>query len=610
MKSTSSQRDREIIELLKSLKSLEAQYPLELLAARRSAFIGQVVQRGVVSVQEAKLAQDQEIIKALEGLKSIDSSYPSELLAARRAAFISQIAQQGVVGIQEAKPSQDEDIIKALEGLKALETEYPAELLAARRAAFIDRLPQRDKVNVRQARAAQGQEIVKNLENLKSLEPEYPSELLASRRAAFIGQVVQRGDEAMAAQDEKIINLLGGLKSAKIEYPPKLLAARRSAFIRQVVGWGGISLLDALRSAIRSRLTYIPKVSLAPMMQVMRTSLVIAVIILAAFVASLMGNRNLFNPTPTENEISRPIPVSATSTQGLVKTICKSGESPPLCLAEGSDNKESLTFQGNGVARAAVAKDALSGYNGVHDAAHVNDGLYGNEASWISNSAYSWIKIDLGKITNINTVTFGRDRLGNYNDRDPGQFTIAVALSDNVYADGNSSKDSIEYTLVYDSERAGFDGAVSAAQTVQAYFGSVTARFVKITFSNPGTAIDEVEVFLVQPSLLVSDRPIERTKDRPPRATLTNIPTNTPHPTSIPTDVPTRTPQPTNTPTDIPTDTPQPTNTPEPTDTSTPMPSHTPWPTRTPTDILTDTPQLTDPPTVISTDTPVLEVTP
>jgi len=347
-------------------------------------------------------------------------------------------------------------------------------------------------------------------------------------------------------------------------------------------------------------------------MQVMRTSLVMAGIIIAAFVGSLMGNRSLFSPTPTENEIARPLPVSATSTQGLVMTICEPGYLPPLCLAEGSANGENLTFQGNGVARAAVAKDNLPGFNGIHHASRVNDGLYGDGASWISNSAYSWIKIDLGKLTNINTVAFGRDRLGNHDDRDPGQFTIAVALSDNVYADGNSSNDSIEYTLVYDSERAGFDGSVFAAETVQAYFGSVTARFVKITFTNPGTAIDEIEVFMVQPALIVSDGPIDRTKDRPSRATSTSIPTNTVQPTALPTN----TPPPTITPTDIPTDTPEPTNTPRPTitptdiPTDTPEPTSTPQPTEAPTDIPTDIPTATDAPVFRLSDTPVPESTP
>ena len=100
---------------------------------------------------------------------------------------------------------------------------------------------------------------------------------------------------------------------------------------------------------------------------------------------------------------------------------------------------------------------------------YLNDGLYGPGASWISNSAYSWIKIDLGKSTTINTVAFGRDRLGNFNDRDPGSFVIAVALSDNVYADGNSSNDYVEYTEVYDSEQVGFNGIVSGSETIQAH---------------------------------------------------------------------------------------------------------------------------------------------
>jgi hypothetical protein len=502
-----------------------------------------------------------------------------------------------MVAVQEAKSSQDQEIIKNLESLKSLEPEYPPELLAARRAAFIDQIPQRNVLSVQEAKSSQDQEIIKNLESLKSLEPEYPSELLAARRAAFIGQIVQRGEEALAAQDQQVINVLGSLKSAKVEYPPQLLSARRSAFIRQIAGRSGFSLLEVLRSAIQSKLTYIRKALTAPRMQVMRTSLVLAVLIMAAIVVSLMGNPNQFNPSPTENEISRPLPVSATSTQGLVMTTCEPGESPPLCLGEGSDNKENLTFQGNGVARAAVAKDSLPGFNGIHHAGHVNDGRYGDEASWISNSAYSWIKIDLGKVANINTVAFGRDRLGNYNDRDPGQFTIAVALGDDVYADGNSSNDSIEYTMVYDSERAGFDGSVSAAETVQAYFGAVPARYVKITFTNPGTAIDEIEVFMVRPALLGSDSPIERTRDKPSRATSTNIPTDTPRPTSTSTDIPaTDTPVPTNTPTDVPTDTPEPTNTRR--------------PTRTPTDIPSDTPPPTDPITAIPTDTPMPEPTP
>lgn len=551
MKPNYSPHDQEIIEALESLKSQTAEYPPELLAARRAAFIGEIVQRRETA-KEAQRSKDQQVIEILEGLKAVKSEYPSELLAARRAAFISQIVQRGAVGAGEAQPSQERDVIEILESLKAVKSEYPQELFAA-------------------------------------------------RRAAFIRQVT--GEEVLTEQDENVIKLLGSLKAAKAEYPPRLLTARKAAFVRQVRGWGSVSLLEVLRSAIQRQLTFMATISLAPMMKSMRASLVVVGILAATFIASVLGDRTLLaqiiNPSPTQIEVSRPNPVSATSTQELQTTICKPGYSPPLCLAKKFDTSKDLTYQGNG-AQPAVAKDTLPGHSGIHKAAYINDGHYGNGASWISNSPYSWIKIDLGEVKDINTVEFGRDRLGNYNDRDPGQFTIAVALSDDVYADGNSSKDNIEYTLVYDSERAGFTGRVSGAETVTAHFGSVTARFVKITFANPGTAIDEVEVFMVQPALVLSGEQTERPNNRPPRATATPIPTNTLRPTS--------TPLPTDTPTDIPTNTPvPPTDTPQPTDTPTDVP-----PTNTPTEIPpTNTPlPPTDLPTAIPTDTPTPEATP
>ncbi|HEX6269098.1 MAG TPA: discoidin domain-containing protein [Anaerolineales bacterium] len=561
MKASSSPHDQEVIEILERLKSLTAEYPAGLLSARRAAFINQVMERREASdgeVQPSPEQAEQEIVAILQGLRHANAEYPTELLATRRAAFMNQIAQRRQA-VNDVRTSEDQEILQALDNLRPVKTEYPQELLAARRAAFLDQAAQLGKVNV---------------------------------------------EEAAAAQDQEIIQLLRSLKSASVEYPAKLLNARRATFVGQIRRWGGISLLDVLRSAIQSKLSYIDRLSLAPMMKVMRTSLVVASVLAIAFVASWLGNRTTmneaFNPSPTQVEVSRPIASSTTSTQESQTTICKPGYLPPLCLAKKFDTNQDLTFQGNG-ARPAVAKDTLPGHSGIHQPAYANDGQYGNGSSWVSNSAYSWIKIDLGQATAINTVTFGRDRLGNYSDRHPGQFTIAVALSDNVYADGNSSDDMIEYKTVYDSERSGFSGTVSGSETVQAHFGSVVARYVKITFSNPGTAIDEVEAFMVQPAVVQSGRPTDRPNNRPPRATQTPIPTHTLRPTNtstpIPTNTLTHTPWPTNTPTDTPTNTPRPTNTP------TDIPTNTPRPTNMPTDIPTSTPRPTNMPTDIPTNT-------
>ena len=99
----------------------------------------------------------------------------------------------------------------------------------------------------------------------------------------------------------------------------------------------------------------------------------------------------------------------------------------------------------------------------------------------------------------IDRVTFGRDRLGFFDGRDPGQFTVELALTDNVFANGNDDDDSTEYVVVLDSTTAagGFTGTINGADTIQASFDPATARYVKLTFTTLGAAIDEVEVFSV-----------------------------------------------------------------------------------------------------------------
>jgi hypothetical protein len=531
-------------------------------------------------------SQDQEIIKLLESLKALDAEYPSELLAARRGAFIEYIARRQA-GVREALSVQDQEIVQLLETLGSRDAEYPSELLAARRA-----------VEVEKARPSKNQAIIDILQSLESAKAEYPPELRTARRAAFIRQIAQRStaeiqEEEMPAQAAAITRGFAKLKSVEPGYPSHLLAARRAAFRRQVARERGVTLLDALRSAIQRWFSQKGGPPLIPM-RALRTSLIMAGILAATLVGSMAyGGREHLSVQPTplapqEHELAGPVPPSATSTDELAEPICKPGYAPPLCLAKEFDQRDDLTFQGNG-ARAAVAKDTLPGYTGIHQAAYANDGLYGHGASWVSNSAYSWIKIDLGKTTAINTVTFGRDRLGNFNDRDPGQFVIAVAMFDNIYADGNSSNDNIEYIQVYNSQADGFTGNVSGAETIRAAFGPVLARFVKITFANAGTAIDEVEAFMVQPhSVVVNSSTNEENDPRRHQSTLTPRPTNTLVPTDTFTPVPTNTPQPTDTPLPPPTDTPLPPPTdtplPPPTDTPAPLPTDLPPIEATPTD--------------------------
>jgi hypothetical protein len=124
-----------------------------------------------------------------------------------------------------------------------------------------------------------------------------------------------------------------------------------------------------------------------------------------------------------------------------------------------------------------------------------NDGFYGNGASWIPVYSNAWLKVDLGGDFVIDTITFGRDRLDYFNDRDPGQFTVSVSSNDVVYANGNDASDSLEYTQIVDSSVLGYSGVINWDETIQVNFDPVNARFIKLEFTNPNVAIDEIQVF-------------------------------------------------------------------------------------------------------------------
>jgi len=553
-------------------------------------------------VKPTSAPQDEEIIKLLQRLGSVKVEYPDELLAARRLAFITKLEQRRMAGADKQEYPSEGQVIDLLEGLKPITADYPPDLLAARRAAFLAQIEEHNRV-VALEESPSEEQVIELLGNLKPAVSAYPSELLAARRAAFIAQIRQHNredlqEEALPLQNGRVFKLLERLKSIEVEYPLKLWSARRSAVVAQIRD-GRVSILEALRSTLRNLFSGKSQMQLAPVSGFRRLSVVIATVLVAVFMGSLAyGNRQpiigIFGPSIFQREVSHPTPMAAvTDTGEVAEVICKPGYLPPLCLAQRFDKSRDLTFPGNGSARPAVAKDTIPGYGRIHKAAYINDGLYGPGASWISNSAYSWIKVDLGEVMTINTITFGRDRLGNFNDGDPGQFVVAVAISDNVYADGDSSEDAMEYTAVYDSQESGFDGIVSGPETIKASFDPVPARFVKITFQNAGTAVDEIEVFMLQPPGFAS-LSTQRPRDTSVPPTFTAVPTNTLIPSKTPTRIPTRTPFPTNTATLWPTFTPRPTNTntPIPTDTPLPPPTDTPVPPPTNTSILpSDTPE-------------------
>lgn len=91
----------------------------------------------------------------------------------------------------------------------------------------------------------------------------------------------------------------------------------------------------------------------------------------------------------------------------------------------GSDGKSNLALASHGAK--ASASSCLSGY-AIHQIAHLNDGQYGNEHSWIAASTSTeWAQIELPEPARIARITLSRDREGRHIDRIPVQVDLQLS---------------------------------------------------------------------------------------------------------------------------------------------------------------------------------------
>ena len=63
----------------------------------------------------------------------------------------------------------------------------------------------------------------------------------------------------------------------------------------------------------------------------------------------------------------------------------------------------------------------------IHQIAHLNDGWYGNQASWIAKTPAAWAEIDLGDVYTISQVRLSNDQIKQFSDRKPVDYRILVA---------------------------------------------------------------------------------------------------------------------------------------------------------------------------------------
>ncbi|MHC4170962.1 MAG: discoidin domain-containing protein, partial [Planctomycetota bacterium] len=118
----------------------------------------------------------------------------------------------------------------------------------------------------------------------------------------------------------------------------------------------------------------------------------------------------------------------------FVRFVIQQSSASQPCIDElevyGPDGKLNLALAQYGAK--ATASSCLPGY-AIHRTAHLNDGLYGNDHSWIAaGTRNEWAQIEFPAEVTIARVVFSRDRNGRYHDR------IPVSIEIRVSADGTN----------------------------------------------------------------------------------------------------------------------------------------------------------------------------
>lgn len=103
----------------------------------------------------------------------------------------------------------------------------------------------------------------------------------------------------------------------------------------------------------------------------------------------------------------------------VVRLIIRRSHAGQPCLDEleicGPDSGTNLALATRGAV--ARASSSLAGY-AIHAVAHLNDGLYGNDHSWIAGTdGEEWAEIELPAPAQVSRVVWSRDRNGKFTDR-------------------------------------------------------------------------------------------------------------------------------------------------------------------------------------------------
>ena len=136
----------------------------------------------------------------------------------------------------------------------------------------------------------------------------------------------------------------------------------------------------------------------------------------------------------------------------------------------------------------ARASGTLPGH-AIHKLEHLNDGLTGNDHSWISNSGTGWVQIDLPKLGKIQRIVWSRDRLEKFRDRVATKYVIQVAAKPEEWTTVAGSEDHQPFNAAEDPNaflsRLSKEDA-EAARSLQSQLAEVRRRSAALSGNETG----------------------------------------------------------------------------------------------------------------------------
>ncbi|MBK8285974.1 MAG: choice-of-anchor D domain-containing protein [Ahniella sp.] len=138
----------------------------------------------------------------------------------------------------------------------------------------------------------------------------------------------------------------------------------------------------------------------------------------------------------------------------------------------------------------------------AHSIAHLTDGQYGNDFSWVNDVPAPFAGVALGASRSVNQIAFGRDNTGGFSgDRTFGVFTLQYTNVPNPGANTPAGSWTTIGTLDYQ-----FAGGLNFATPSRRHvfsFNPVTATALRLVSSTGNNAIDELEIYRQLPELIV-----------------------------------------------------------------------------------------------------------